>query len=441
MIRYQEDGKQIEKKVGVSLSGGGFRAAVYHLGALKKLKEMGVLEKVDVISTVSGGSIIGACYGLYGNDFERFENVVKEGVKKDIINHIIRSARFIILVSSILVILAVAAYFLATLHDWITIIILFTLFSFIFRYQFKLLPVSKMIAHFYDKYFFRGATIKDLNPSPWIAMNATNLETGKPFTFSQVKMEDSSYEYPSDGGAPIKFNHEIYPLSKAVAASAGVPFAFTPIHIHPKYFLNPKDVDRVTPILVDGGVYDNQGIHKITQTKSAYHCDVIITSDAENLFRARNVYHNLIQVLVRTSEIFMNRIKNFQMVMNVFENYRFDKREVAYQVMGWTIEGCINMFIDTLFDGEVMEHVCKCHGITDDDIKSQDRDLVKKKIENSIGYDKILIAAPTANELNIAHTVPINIKALKDDQIHALMKQAACLTEVQVRLYCPSLFR
>ena len=52
------------KKVGLSLSGGGYRAAAYHIGTLKKLDELGLLEKLDVISTVSGGSING---GLFWN--------------------------------------------------------------------------------------------------------------------------------------------------------------------------------------------------------------------------------------------------------------------------------------------------------------------------------------------------------------------------------------
>src|SRR4030095_4956514 len=51
-------------KVGLALSGGGFRAAFYHLGVLARLAELDVLRHVDVLSCVSGGSIIGACYWL-----------------------------------------------------------------------------------------------------------------------------------------------------------------------------------------------------------------------------------------------------------------------------------------------------------------------------------------------------------------------------------------
>ena len=47
-------------KLGLALSGGGFRATAFHLGVLKRLRELGILGKVSVVSTVSGGSIAGA---------------------------------------------------------------------------------------------------------------------------------------------------------------------------------------------------------------------------------------------------------------------------------------------------------------------------------------------------------------------------------------------
>ena len=51
-------------KLGLALSGGGFRASFFHLGVLKRLAELDLLRHVEVLSTVSGGSIIGALYIL-----------------------------------------------------------------------------------------------------------------------------------------------------------------------------------------------------------------------------------------------------------------------------------------------------------------------------------------------------------------------------------------
>lgn len=53
-----------DERIGLALSGGGFRAAFFHLGVLARLAEAGILPRVQVISTVSGGSIIGTAYYL-----------------------------------------------------------------------------------------------------------------------------------------------------------------------------------------------------------------------------------------------------------------------------------------------------------------------------------------------------------------------------------------
>ena len=55
-------------KIGLALSGGGYRAAAYHMGTLNALNKLGILSKVDVISSVSGGSIIAAYYALHSEE-------------------------------------------------------------------------------------------------------------------------------------------------------------------------------------------------------------------------------------------------------------------------------------------------------------------------------------------------------------------------------------
>ncbi|MFC1880895.1 patatin-like phospholipase family protein [Thermodesulfobacteriota bacterium] len=78
----------MKTKLGLALSGGGFRSTAFHLGVLKRLHELGILDKVDVFSTVSGGSIVGAFYVyriLYSiQDDELTVWVVKVGHRKDI---------------------------------------------------------------------------------------------------------------------------------------------------------------------------------------------------------------------------------------------------------------------------------------------------------------------------------------------------------------------
>jgi tetratricopeptide (TPR) repeat protein len=62
-------------KVGLALSGGGFRASFYHIGVLAKLAELDLLRHVEVLSCVSGGSILGAHYYL---ELRRLINVEKK---------------------------------------------------------------------------------------------------------------------------------------------------------------------------------------------------------------------------------------------------------------------------------------------------------------------------------------------------------------------------
>src|SRR5512132_4680536 len=55
-------------KLGLALSGGGHRAAFFHIGVLARLAELGLLRPIQVISTVSGGSIVGALYYLHAKN-------------------------------------------------------------------------------------------------------------------------------------------------------------------------------------------------------------------------------------------------------------------------------------------------------------------------------------------------------------------------------------
>jgi NTE family protein len=57
------------KKIALALSGGGYRVAAYHVGTLRALNRLKILDKVDVISSVSGGSIVAAYYVLQKGNY------------------------------------------------------------------------------------------------------------------------------------------------------------------------------------------------------------------------------------------------------------------------------------------------------------------------------------------------------------------------------------
>ncbi|MDR6761921.1 NTE family protein [Flavobacterium sp. 2755] len=432
--------KNVKYKLGLSLSGGGYRASVYHLGTLKKLKELGLLDKVDIISTISGGSITGAYYGLTGNNFEEFEKGVLSIAKRSIIRGIFFSFRFICIFLFFLSFFSLVVMLLFTAYAWVSTILLIAVFFTALRFQFKIFPVSSIIDGLYSRWFFGAKTLKDFNSTPVIAINATNVETGRPFTFSKFKMSDSSYEYPETGAEAIRFIPDDFPISLAVTASTCVPFAFTPIYIESKFFEKEEDFHKVKPCLVDGGVYDNQGIHKLTHGNSSYVCDIVIVSDAGNIMPKINSFTNVLQLLVRTSDIFMNRIKNYQMIQHVYDNYKFNRKSVAYQSLGWDFDTCLKGFIQNLKKGAVLQEVIDAHGISSEDLAEQNWISIQQKLEKRLNYSEISVKQPSEDELRTARSVSTNLKALSDEQIYALIKQAACLTEIQVKLYCPVLF-
>ncbi len=427
------------QRVGLSLSGGGFRATIYHLGTLKKLMEMRILDKIDIISTNSGGSITGASYGLYGHNFEQFEKVLKEGVKSSVVGAVIKSRRILIPLCLSFLWFTVITYLLFTNIAWLSLILFVSYIAIFLFFQYEIFPISDLNEKIYNKYFFKNSTLSDFSDNVELAINTTNLETGTLFTFSERKMEDSSYKYIKDGGDPVLFESKKFPVARAVAASTCVPFIFSPVKIHPSYYKNKGDIKRVYPRLVDGGVYDNQGVHKITWEKSSYNCQTVIVSDAGNMMPFKHRYTNVLSLLIRTSDVFMDRIKNFQMIQNIYNNVRLGKREIAYQSLGWNIEGCIPGFINAIKQEQILKSTLKAHNISQSDIDDGDWDKIDAYLRKEIGYEDIIAKANTPEQLEIARQVKTSLVPLNDVQIDALINHAALITEIQVKLYCPSL--
>jgi NTE family protein len=428
-----------EKKLGLSLSGGGYRAAAFHLGTLRKLHEMGILDQVDVMSTISGGSITGAYYCLNNKDFEAFEKHMLDALgTKNVIKQVFLSFTFIRTLLFLLIFLIPAIYVLFTPHAWLSIVLIGLMLYLFVRFQFAIFPVSKEIEKAYDKFFYKQATLSQLANKPLLAIGSTNLQTSRPFTFSRLKMEDSTYAFMDP---PVRFKNDEFPVARAVMASSCVPFAFTPVHIDKDFYETPGDMIRVNPQLVDGGVYDNQGIHKITQAGSMYGCDVIITSDAGNKLPFEGSYNNLLILLIRTMDVFMARIKNFQMTEDIYRNAASANRQIAYLSLGWNLEQCIPGFIDNLAGGKITEDVIEAHQFRPEwvaDSRRYRKELTTY-LENEVNYKVILQRNLKPPQLTIARNVGTNLTPLSKEELTYLAIQAANLTELQVRLYCPTL--
>ncbi|WP_436516386.1 patatin-like phospholipase family protein [Ekhidna sp. To15] len=426
------------KKIGLALSGGGYRAAAYHIGTLRKLRDMELLDSIDVISSNSGGSIIAATYCIHVDNYDGFEKIMLRGLKKSMISRLLISWRFTPIFLIILSIPTLLWIFIGGFWAMVSLPVIAILIGF---FQFNLLPFSKGNERNYRKIFHGKTTLSDLPDSPQLVINSTNVETGRPFTFATDKMSDSTYAYPDDGTKGINFVHKKFPIARAVAASSCVPFAFSPVTISKEYFQDRDDFKRIKPRLVDGGIYDNQGIHKLAFGLSSYSCDVIIVSDAGNQMPFKNTYRNVLALLIRISDVFMNRIKNQQMIDLLFDSIESKDREIAYHSLGWDFSRSIDEFIRAMKNSQILAHVWQSHGITSQEIEDNQWDEIKRKVLKSVDYSSVITDANTQEQEKLARSVGTNLTPLSDVKIEALINHASVMTELQIKLYCPTLLK
>jgi NTE family protein len=419
------------KRIGLALSGGGYRAAAYHVGTLRALNRLGILDRVDVISSVSGGSITAACYALHKGSYAEFEQSFTAKLRKGVL------LGPVINLIAALALMMLSVYLLGW---WMLLPDIILLFFF----GFKLLPFSIWIEKAYSRLFFRGAKLSELPETPTLAINSTNVATGTLFTFSRLKM--SGYEYEGKD-KKLMFNAANFPVARAVMASSCVPFAFSPVKIKKKYYaLSNGEATKVPrPLLIDGGLYDNQGAHKLSEETSSYHTQLNIVSDAGVGEVSARWAFNILLMLVKTSGIMMRRIKTFQMRNNIYTSNVGDMR-YAYLSLGWEVsDRPLQGFVRNIEEKHIAPELLVFHQIKKEDIDDlkNNPDAAQKrlvdKLKHSIGWQELEKIMPTKEEYQTAKAVGTNLTALKEKQINALIRHSNWLTEVQVRLYLPCL--
>jgi NTE family protein len=427
--------KKTNKKIGLALSGGGYRAAAYHTGVFRALNRLGILDKVDVISSVSGGSITAAYYALHKDNYEEFEQSFIAKLQKGVLSFSVINLIIVIL----LIVVSVWSF-----GWWI----LLPDFVLLFFFWFKLLPLSVWIEKQYSRLFFGKTKLSELPKTPVLAINSTDVATGTLFTFSRLKM--SGYEYE---GADMRqiFNNKNFPIARAVMASSCVPFAFSPVKIAKQYYAldehGKREMPNPKPLLIDGGLYDNQGAHKLSEKISSYHTQLNIISDAGVGDMSAKWAFNIPLMLVKTSNIMMRRIKTFQMRNNIYTDHNSDMR-YAYLSLGWDVnDRPIKSFIRNIVDDHIASDLLEFHQIKKEDIddlkKPNTRQIAEERLliqlKQNIDWKQLESMMPSQQEQIIAKSVGTNLTALKKIQIHSLIKHSNWLTEVQIRLYLPYL--
>lgn len=216
--------------VGLALSGGGSRSANFSAACMFELQRIGMLQRVDYISSVSGGSLTAAYYCLnhQGWNPEEVQRRLTHSFATDIL--------------------------LQTLLPWEMLALMFTDHD-----------RSDLLANtLRDNLYTSGGkeqTFADLLPDrPKLLINATDLQSGRRFVFCNQTFD----ELNSDLGK--------YPIAYAVAASSSVPVVLHQVTL--RDFSTTFDNYRH---LVDGGVTDNLGISTLVET---YHAHVAASARA-----------------------------------------------------------------------------------------------------------------------------------------------------------------
>ena len=304
----------------LALSGGGTRAAAFSYGVMKQLHDtivhvdgraVRLVDEINVISSVSGGSMVAAYFGAFGNDlFNTFEQrVLKRTIQRSLL--------------------------LAAMAPWNGI-----------RFLSPWFGRSDLVAELYDEHIYDHMTYGDLvkrGCRPYIMINATDMTLGRSFQFTQDQFDLLG----SDLSAVS--------LGRAVAASSAVPILLSPVtfrsyperevvprpawiqhHLQLRmgasrrylkakqadFYLNRKDRPYVH--LLDGGITDNLGVANFSSLNSTVedwsvgkmfnmregkHV-VVITVDAEKgrdtSLAAHDSLPSLLQVINTTVSGFMH---------------------------------------------------------------------------------------------------------------------------------------
>jgi len=276
------------KSIGLALSGGGSRAIAFHLGCLRALHDLNLLDDVKVISGVSGGSVMTALYGYDISSFEKIEKKTKDfltqGAVRPSVTKLILGLKFIPLLLSF-VTATIPALLVGTIKYFLRKFFNFIPLQINKRHPQRLIwPIRR----WYTRTHVIADVFKDtLGDMPLasptrndkdIVLNACELQTGTAFRMSNRAA--GSWRYGEVDPQNIS-------LANAVAASAAYPPAL-PAFDWLIECSNPKTKEKNLKrlIITDGGIYENLGVSCLEPGRNFNHAvvtfspDIIISCDA-----------------------------------------------------------------------------------------------------------------------------------------------------------------
>ena len=273
--RLLEDGPAL------CLSGGGYRAMLFHTGVLWRLNEFGYLPKLRRISSVSGGSITAGLLAMRWDSLD-FSNGTAPSFREQVVDPIMKLASH-------------------TIDIWAGLKGIFWFGS-----------ISKYVASSYKKYLFgettlREITSKDPQSAPFFVFNSTSVQSGVLWRFTRDYMWD--YRVGKIVGRTV-------PLAIAITASSAFPPFLSPLTLRfeASDFVPDSGTDmqgdkfRDRVVLTDGGVYDNLGLETVWKNFKT-----VLVSDAGGGFDIEdNPKRNWLSHTYRTLNTIDNQVRSLR---------------------------------------------------------------------------------------------------------------------------------
>ena len=230
--REQDREQRPEAGNALCLSGGGYRAMLFHVGALWRLNEAAYLPKVERVSSVSGGSITAGVLALAWPKLAFDAAGVAQGFQAEVVEPLRRLAGKTIDFPAIAIGLITPG-----------------------------VTIGERIAGAYRKHLFGQSTLQDLPDRPRFVFNATNIQSGVLWRFAKPYMRD--YRVGEVKAPQVD-------VATAVAASSAFPPFLSPVVLkldEATYTADSGELQRAPfttrPFLTDGGVYDNLGLETV----------------------------------------------------------------------------------------------------------------------------------------------------------------------------------
>ena len=283
-----EGEREPEPGIALCLSGGGYRAMMFHLGVLWRLNEAAMLPMLARVSSVSGGSITAGVLAMNWAQLA-FNDA---GVAKKFDSRVVEPLR------------AMAGTSVDVASVLVGIGLPFT-------------SVSDRVVKAYRKHLFAKTTLQDLPDQPRFVINATNLESGVLMRFSKPYLADYRVG---------RINEPDLPLAVAVAASSAFPPVLSPctVDLEHEDWITEEGNDltgdefRNEIRLSDGGVYDNLGLETAWKRYST-----ILVSDAGSHIEAdADPSWDWVRQSVRVLKVIDNQVRSLRkrQVIDSFKN-------------------------------------------------------------------------------------------------------------------------